>query len=119
MDPWEYECEKTSSLQKSFRVGGWDEGRGPGWKLPNLYHGWGDELDRTQLPIRGFQCFRPKEYNFFSFIFDLPFRSLVVRKSLLLSLHRRERVSLGQSLSQFCFFLASIVELKSLPCNGG
>ena len=59
MDPWEYECQSTSSLQKSFGVGRLGERRGPGWKLPNLNHGWGCELARTQVPIRGFQCFGP------------------------------------------------------------
>ena len=48
-----------------FGVGGWDEGWGPGWKLPNLNHGWGCELARTQFPIKGFQCFGPKEYIYF------------------------------------------------------
>ena len=114
MDPWEYECQSTSSLQKSFGVGGWGERRGPGWKLHNLNHGWGCELARTQFPVRG-----SKNIYIFSFIFDLPLRSLVVSKSAVISSQWGERVSLGQSLRQVCFFLASIVELKSLPCNGG
>ena len=116
MDPWEYECQSTSSLQKSFGVGWWDEGRGPGWKLPNLYHGWRCDLARTQFPIRGFQCFWPKEYIYFSVLLSISCRE---KEFAVISSQQGERVSLGQSLSQFCFFLASIVELKSLPCNGG
>ena len=48
-------------------------------------------MEITQLKPRVFSVLGPKNIYIFSFIFDLPLRSLVVSKSLLLSLPSGER----------------------------